>query len=86
LLQRAGRYPTKKQRSEKMLNQQIEPRDSGSVEDAFATPAGSGWELLLSLSVQEARTILARTQERAAIEAEDFWGQAEEACSVDPIG
>ena len=69
-----------------MLNQQIEPRGSGSVEDAFATPAGSGRELLLSLSVQEARTILARTQERAALEAEDFWGQAEEACSVDPIG
>ena len=69
-----------------MLNQQIEPRDSGMVEDAFATPAGGGRELLLSLTVQEARTILARAQERAAIEAEDFWGQAEEACTVDPIG
>jgi len=86
LLQRAGRYPTKKQRSEKMLNQQIEPRDSGSVEDAFATPAGGGREILLSLSAQEAQAILARAQERAAIEAEDFWGQADEACSVDPIG
>ena len=69
-----------------MLNQQIEPRDSGSVEDAFATPVGGGRELLLSLTVQEARTILARAQERAAIEAEDFWGQADEACTVDPIG
>ena len=69
-----------------MLNQQIEPRDIWSVEEAFAPPAGGGREMLLSLSVQEARTILAGAQERAAIEAEDFWGQAEEACSVDPIG
>ena len=27
-----------------------------------------------------------RTQEEAAIDAEDFWRQAEEACTVDPIG
>ena len=33
---------------------------------------------------QEARYI--REQEQAAIEAEDYWGQAEEACAVDPIG
>jgi hypothetical protein len=83
---RAGSCPTKKERSEKLLNQDMEPRDSGSVEDAFATPAGGGRELLLSLTAQEAKAILARAQERAAIEAEDFWGQAEEACSVDPIG
>ncbi len=28
----------------------------------------------------------ARTQEETAIDAEDFWTQAEEACAVDPIG
>ena len=27
-----------------------------------------------------------RAQEEAAIDAEDFWTQAEEACAVDPIG
>ncbi|HEX2740313.1 MAG TPA: hypothetical protein VHM69_07680 [Rubrobacter sp.] len=61
-------------------------RDSESVENAFATHAGGVGELLLSLTAQEAQVILARVQERAAIEAEDFWGQADEACSVDPIG
>jgi hypothetical protein len=40
------------------------------------------WSRLLA--GQEARYI--REQEEAAIEAEDFWGQAEEACDVDPIG
>jgi hypothetical protein len=48
-------------------------------------PLGDGeqmWSRLLA--GQEARYI--REQEEAAIEAEDFWGQAEEACSVDPIG
>jgi hypothetical protein len=28
----------------------------------------------------------ARTQEETAIDAEDFWTQAEQACAVDPIG
>ena len=36
------------------------------------------------LASQEARHI--REQDEAAIEAEDYWGQAEEACAVDPIG
>jgi hypothetical protein len=40
--------------------------------------------LLRLLASQEARDT--RAQEEAAIEAEDFWGQAEEACAVDPIG
>ena len=69
-----------------MLNREIEPRDSGAVEDVFTTPAGGGREVLFSLTAQEARAILERAQERAAIEAEDFWGQADEACAVDPIG
>jgi hypothetical protein len=68
-------------RSEMIFN-----RDSRSVEDAFAPPADTGGESLLSLTAQEARAILAGAQERAAIEAENFWEQADEACSVDPIG
>jgi hypothetical protein len=36
------------------------------------------------LASQEARHI--REQDEAAIEAEDYWGQAEEAYAVDPIG
>jgi hypothetical protein len=40
------------------------------------------WSRLLA--GQEARYI--REKEEAAIEAEGFWGQAEEACDVDPIG
>ena len=69
-----------------MLNREIEPRQNRSVGDAVAPPAGGGRESLLSLSAPQARAILADAQERAAIEAEDFWGQAEECCSVDPIG
>ena len=61
-------------------------RESGSVENAFATTAVGVGELLLSLTAQEAQVFLASVQDRAAIEAEDFWGQADEACSVDPIG
>ena len=69
-----------------MLDREIEPRKSGSVEAAFALPADTGWESLLSLTGQKVHAILAGAQERASIEAEDFWEQAEEACSVDPIG
>ena len=36
------------------------------------------------LASQEAR--YTREREEATIEAEDYWGQAEEACAVDPIG
>jgi hypothetical protein len=55
-----------------MLDRAIEPRKSGSVEDAFAPLAGTGWESLLSLTAQEVHAVLAGAQERAAIEAEDF--------------
>jgi len=82
----AGICPTKKERSEKLLDREIEPRDSGSVEETFALPADTGWESLLSLTGQEVHAILAGAQERASIEAEDFWEQGEEACSVDPTG
>jgi len=40
--------------------------------------------LLSLLASREVRVI--RTQEEAAIGAEDYWTQAEEACAVDPIG
>ncbi len=36
------------------------------------------------LASREVRDI--RAQEETAIDAEDFWTQAEEACAVDPIG
>ena len=48
-------------------------------------PLGEGERTWLHfLASQEARYI--RKQEEAAIEAEDYWGQAEEACAIDPIG
>ena len=40
--------------------------------------------LLRLLAGQELRDT--RAQEEAAIDAEDYWTQAEEACAVDPIG
>lgn len=40
--------------------------------------------LLRLLASREVRDT--RTQEETAIDAEDFWTQAEEACAVDPIG
>ena len=40
--------------------------------------------LLRLLASREARDT--RAQEETAIDAEDFWTQAEEACAVDPIG
>ena len=51
---------------------------------SFATLGEGELGLLRLLASQEARYI--REQEEAAIEAEDFWGQAEEACAVEPIG
>jgi hypothetical protein len=40
--------------------------------------------LLRLLASREVRDT--RTQEEAAIDAEDFWTLAEEACAMDPIG
>ena len=40
--------------------------------------------LLRLFASREARDT--RAQEETAIDAEDFWTQAEEACAVDPIG
>jgi hypothetical protein len=52
----------------------------------FATPEDGQRTLLLLLAIQGARDIQRRAQEEAAIDAEDFWTQAEEACAVDPVG
>ena len=40
--------------------------------------------LLRLLASREVRDT--RTQEETAIDAEDFWTQAEETCAVDPVG
>ena len=53
-------------------------------EGAFASPAKDGRALLRLLAREEAR--YTREQDEATIEAEDFWGQAEEACAIDSIG
>ena len=58
--------------------------DAATDEGAFASPAESGQAWLRLLASLEAR--YTRGREEAAIEAEDYWEQAEEACAVDPIG
>jgi hypothetical protein len=56
-----------------------------ATEKGSFAPLGKGERMWLSyLACQEARYI--REQEEAAIEAKDYWGQAEEAYAVDPIG
>ena len=58
--------------------------DSAGEQRSLA-PLGEGERRRLHfLASQQVRHI--REQEEAAIEAEDYWGQAEEACAVDPIG
>ena len=62
----------------------IDVIDSAGEQRSFA-PLGEGergW--LRFLASQQAQYI--REQEEAAIESEDYWGQAEEACAIDPIG
>ena len=57
----------------------------GAGERRRLVPLGEGEQMRSRLLAgQEARYI--REQVEVAIEAEDFWGQAEEACDVDPIG
>ena len=41
---------------------------------------------MLLLASQGARNLETRVQEEVAIDAEDFWTQAEEANAIDPIG
>ena len=65
-----------------MFNQEIVDHEFGSVEERFASLAGVGRKLSLSLLLaaqEEVRAALARAQEDAAIEAEDVLSQADEA-------
>ena len=65
----------------------INVTDTATGEGPFVTSRGdTRTSLLLLLATQEARDIQRRAQEEAAIDAEDFWTQAEEACAVDLIG
>ena len=70
------------ERSEQMFNQETVDHEFGSVEDAFASPAGGGRKLSLSLLLaaqEEAMAALARAREDAAMEAQDILSQADEA-------
>ncbi len=58
--------------------------DSARDAGAFASPTECGRAWLRPLARQEARYF--REREDTAIEAEDYWEQAEEVCAVDPIG
>ena len=60
--------------------------DAARDKGPFAAPAGSERTLLLLLATQGARNLETRVQEEVAIDAEDFWTQAEEANAIDPIG
>ena len=64
----------------------INVTDTAAGEDPFATTTGGERTLLLWLATRKAREIQRRAQEEAAIDAEDFLTQAEEACAMDPIG
>jgi hypothetical protein len=54
--------------------------------DTSAPPRSGDQTLLLLLAAQGARGIQTHAQEEAAIDAEDFWTQSEEANAIDPIG
>ena len=58
--------------------------DSARDESAFVSPTERGRAWLRLLASQEVRYF--REREDTAIEAEDYWEQAEEVCAVDPIG
>ena len=60
--------------------------DAARDKGLSAPPRGGERTSLLLLATQGARNIQTRAQAEAAIEAEDFWTQAEEANTIDPIG
>jgi hypothetical protein len=63
-----------------MLLQEMVRQDFGSVGEGFASLAGGGRESSLLLVAQkEARAVVARAQEDAAIEAQGVLSQADEA-------
>ena len=64
-----------------MFSTEMVNRDFGSVEEGFASlAAGGGRGLSLLITAQEeARSVLVRAKEDAAIEAQDVLSQADEA-------
>ena len=63
-----------------MINQETAHRNFGSVEQRFASIVGDARDFsLLRVAREEARDALVRTQEDAAIEAQDVLAQAAEA-------
>jgi len=58
--------------------------DAASEQGTFAPLGGDERTWLCFLASQQARYTC--EQDEAAIEAEDYWGQADEACALDPIG
>ena len=58
--------------------------DAARDKGLSAYPIGDEEKFLLLLAAQDARYI--REQEEAAIDAEDYWTQAEVANAIDPIG
>jgi hypothetical protein len=58
--------------------------DSTGEQRSLAPLGGVERRWLRFLASQEARYV--REQDEAAIEAADYWEQAEEVCSIDPIG
>ena len=62
----------------------IDFSDAASEQGTFAPLGEDERTWLRFLASQEARYI--REQDEEAIEAEDYWERADEACAVDPIG
>jgi hypothetical protein len=62
-----------------MIEQEMAHQDLGTVGRRFASPSGGRWFWLLLEVQQGAGATLSRTQEDAAIEAEDILSQADEA-------
>ena len=59
---------------------------AGTAEDNDSLAVTREVERALSRLLASRELRDTRAQEEAAIDAEDFWTQAEEACAVDPIG
>jgi hypothetical protein len=62
----------------------IDVLDSAREQKSFAPLRECERRWLCFLASQEGRHV--REQDEATIESENFWEQAEEACTVDPIG
>ena len=60
--------------------------DAARDRSLSASPGGDERTALLLLASRGTRNIQTRVQEEEAIDAEDYWTQAEEANAIDPIG